>query len=48
MLQILRSEKSKADLLVKSASKANQIFKELKLTEEFSKPSIEEEEVMNT
>ena len=49
MLQIPRSENSEADLLKKSALEANQIFKVLKLTEELSKPSIEEEEeVMNT
>ena len=49
MLQIPRSENLKANLLAKSASKANQIFKVLELTEELTKPSIEEEEeVMNT
>ena len=44
MLQIPGSENSKADLLEKSASEANQKFKELELTEELTKPSIEEEE----
>ena len=34
--------------MAKSASKANQVFKELDLTEELTRPSIEEEEVMNT
>ena len=34
--------------MAKSASEANQVFKELDLTEELTKPSIEEEEVMNT
>ena len=48
MLQIPRSENSKADLLAKSASKANQIFKELELTEELTKSSIKKEEVINT
>ena len=48
MLQIPRSENSEANLLAKSASEANQIFKELELTKELTKPSIEEEEVMNT
>ena len=48
ILQIFRSKNSKVDLLAKSASKANQVFKELDLTEELTKPSIEEEEVMNT
>ena len=42
-----RSENSKADSLAKSASEANQKFKELELTEELTKPSIEEEEIMN-
>ena len=48
MLQIPRSENSEADLLAKSAWKANQIFKELELTKELTKLSIEEEKVMNT
>ena len=34
--------------MAKSASEANHVFKELDLTEELTKSSIEEEEVMNT
>ena len=34
--------------MAKLASEDNQIFKELDLTEELDKPSIEEEEIMNT
>ena len=48
MLQIPRSENSEVDLLAKSTSEANQIFKELELTEELTKLSIEEEEIINT
>ena len=48
MLQIPRCENTEANSLAKVASKANQKFKELELTEELTKPSIEEEEVMNT
>ena len=48
MLQISKSENSQAYSLAKSASEANQKFKELELTEELTKPSIEEEEVMST
>ena len=48
MLQIPRSENSKANSLAKTASKANKTFQELELTEELTKSSIEEEEVMNT
>ena len=48
MLQIPKSENSEADSLAKSALETNQKFKELELTEELTKPSIEEEEVRNT
>ena len=48
MLQISRSENSEADSLVKAASEDNKTFQELELTEELTKPSIEEEEVMST
>ena len=47
LLQIPRSENSKVETLAKAASKANKAFQELELTEELTKPSIEEEEVMN-
>ena len=42
------SENTEADSLAKVALEASQKFKELELTEELSKPSIEEEEVMST
>ena len=48
MLQIPRSKNSEADSLAKVASEANKIFQELELTKELTKPSIEEEEEMNT
>ena len=48
MLQIPRSENSEADSLAKAASKANKTFQELELTEELTKPSVEEDEVLNT
>ena len=47
MLQIPRSENLEADSLAKAASEANKAFQELELTEEITKPSIEEEKVMN-
>ena len=47
MLQIPRSENSEADSLAKEASEDNKAFQELELTEVLTKPSIEEEEVMN-
>ena len=37
-----------ADLLAKAASESSQKFKELELTEELTKLSIEEEKIMNT
>ena len=42
ILEIPRSENSEAYMLAKSASEGNQVFKELELTEELIKPSIEE------
>ena len=48
MLQIPRSENSKADSLAKAASEANKAFQGLELTEELTKSSFEEEEVMST
>ena len=48
MLQIPNSKNSKADSLPKAALEAKKIFQELELTEELTKPSIKEEEVMNT
>ena len=47
MLQIPRSENLEADSLAKATSEDNKAFQELELTEELTKPSIEEEEVMN-
>ena len=47
MLQIPRSKNSEADSLAKAASEASKAFQELELTEELTKSSIEEEEVMN-
>ena len=48
MLQIPRSENSETDSLAKAASEANKTFQELELTEELTKPSVEEEEVIST
>ena len=39
---------TKVDSLTKATSEANKAFQEFELTEELTKPSIEEEEVMNT
>ena len=47
LLQIPRNENSEADLLAKAVSEANKTFQELELTEELTKPSIEEEEMMS-
>ena len=47
MLQIPRSENLETDSLAKAASEANKEFQEMELTEVLTKPSIEEEEVMN-
>ena len=47
LLQIPRSENSKADSLAKAAAEDSKAFQELELTEELTKPSIKEEEVMN-
>ena len=47
LLQIPRSENSEADSLAKVVSEDNKVFQELELTEELTKPSIEEEDVMN-
>ena len=43
-----RSENTEVDSLAKAALEASQKFKELELTEELTRLSIEEEEVMNT
>ena len=42
-----RSENLKVDSLAKAASEDNKVFQELELTEELTKPSIKEEDVMN-
>ena len=47
LLQIPRSENLEADSLAKAVSEANKAFQELELTEEITKPSIEEEKVIN-
>ena len=44
MLQIPKSE---ANTLAKATAEDSKAFRELELTEELAKPSIEEEEVMN-